>query len=227
MIPQQMQLQQIQIQSGLSGQGQPQFVSQSDQQQIQNQLMQSQQIVLQQQAQGGPNAAQSNGIQQITIQQPKQILVGQQSVAQSQATIENRPIMTMVPIGSGNNTSPLNAMQNLTSPLSTSQQITLQPQPNPLAAMTSLSYSASPSVLTNTIANIQTKEDKATPKADETQKSTAPDTSTVTTSVVTTITNGTMTISSSKASPTVKGNYIFQKYISIFFKSTLAPKNGV
>lgn len=201
MIPQQMQLQQIQIQSGLTGQQQQQFVNQ-DQQQLQNQIMQSQQLALQQQAHNALNASQTNGIQQITIQQPKQILVGQQSVGQNQ-TLENRPIM--VSIGGNNAASSLNAMQNLSSPIVTSQAMTLQPPPNPLAAMTSLSYSTVPSgTLTNSTANMAT-DDKSVQKADDAQKSTMESTaiSTSTSSTTTTIANASITISSATSSPTV------------------------
>lgn len=198
MIPQQMQLQQIQIQ----GQPQQQFVNQDQQQQIQNQIMQSQQMALQQQ--NTLNANQANGIQQITIQQPKQIIVGQQNVGQSQASLENRPIISMVSIGGSNAASSLNAMQNLSSPIG-SPQLTLQPQPNPLAAMTSLSYSAVPSgTMTNSVANIS-KEDKHTSKVDDAPKivSESVGVSTSTSSTVTTISNGSITISSATSSPAV------------------------
>lgn len=198
MIPQQMQLQQIQ----LTGQGQTQYVNQSDQQQIQNQILQSQQMAMQQQAQGALNTSQANGIQSITIQQPKQILVSQQSVAQSQANMENRPIMTMVSIGN-NGTSPLNAMQNLTSPIGSPSNLTLQPPPNPLAAMTSLSYSTTPTgIVTNSTATIA-KEDKIPSKIDESQKSIAESNTVSTSATVTTVTNGAMTISSATLTPTV------------------------
>lgn len=199
MIPQQMQLQQIQIQSGLTGQQQQQFVNQ-DQQQLQNQIMQSQQLALQQQAHNALNASQTNGMQQITIQQPKQILVGQQSVGQSQS-LENRPIM--VSIGGNNAASSLNAMQNLGSPIVTSQAMTLQPPPNPLAAMTSLSYSTVASgTLTNSTANMAKD---AAQKADDAQKSIMESTaiSTSTSSTITTIANASITISSATSSPTV------------------------
>lgn len=229
MIPQQMQLQQIQIQpSGLpgqttvQGQQQTQYVtSQDTHQQIQNQIMQSQQIAMQQQVQNSLNTNQANAqIQQITIQQPKQqILIGQQNAtSQSQASMENRPIMTMVSIGGGssggnssNNTiASLNAMQNLGSPMSSPQHLTIQPPPNPLAAMTSLSYSASPSaILTNSTSNI-TKDDKNTTKSDDTQKPSNQNTSEPTVHIststsngtmVTTVANGSMTISSATSTP--------------------------
>lgn len=229
MMPQQMQLQQIQIQpSGLTGQAQLQgqqqtqyVTSQDTHQQIQNQLIQSQQLAMQQQAQNNLNAQQANAqIQQITIQQqPKQqILIGQQSAAQSQASMENRPIMTMVSIGGGGNTSAsgnhanntistLNAMQNLGSPMNSPQHLTIQPPPNPLAAMTSLSYSATPStILTNSSSNIG-KDDKNTTKLDDTQKSHTNEsnvlvsTSTTNGTTVTTVANGSITISSATSTP--------------------------
>lgn len=229
MMPQQMQLQQIQIQpSGLTGQAQlqgqqqTQYVTSHDtHQQIQNQIMQSQQLAMQHQAQNNLNANQGNAqIQQITIQQPKQqILIGQQSAAQNQTSMESRPIMTMVSIGggnsgtgnSGNNTmTTLNAMQSLGSPMNSPQHLTIQPPPNPLAAMTSLSYSATPStILTNSSANIG-KDDKNTTKSDDTHKVTGHNandsnvhvsTSTTNGTTVTTVANGSITISSATSTP--------------------------
>lgn len=130
-----MQLQQIQIQSptasSLQGQATAQFISQQDHQQIQNQLIQ-QQIVLQQ-----PNG--TSGLQQISIQPKTQQPT---SMHQTQA-LENRPLMSVVSISSPNvsssNGSPI--LSSIASPT----HITLQPQPNPLVAMSTLSYTASPS----------------------------------------------------------------------------------
>lgn len=223
MIPQQMQLQSIQ----LTGQQQAQFVNQHEQQQIQNQIMQSQQIALQQQTQNNLNTNQASGISQITIQQakqPQQIFIGQQSTAQSQATNENRPTMTMVSIGGNNASSPLNAMQNLSSPIGSSQTPTLQPPPNPLAAMTSLSYSAAPSnILTNSTANI-TKDEKTSSKVEEAPKISivgSSAASTLTSTTVTTSANGMITITASStptfATATPKdrstGKFLFLKLI--------------
>lgn len=189
MLQQQIQLQQIQIQSPSTGQpGQQQitqqFVTPQDTQQIQNQLMQQQQqqIALQQQVQNGITTVttQPNGIQQITIQpKTQQILIGQQSVAQTQSNIDNRPIMTMVSIAGNSVTaanggaqiisqsaSPLNAMQTLSgNQLSSPPHLTLQPPPNPLAAMTSLSYNASTGMLTSTTANSSIKDEKPSTNA--------------------------------------------------------------
>lgn len=231
MIPQQIQqLQQIQIQpSGLSAQGQQQtqyVTSQDTQQQIQNQLQQ--QLAMQQHAQNNLNTSQANAaqIQQITIQPPKQpLLIGQQSVAQSQASMENRPIMTMVSIGGGgsgivsaganannvsNTITSLNAMQHLGSHMSAQQHLPIQPPPNPLAAMTSLSYSATPSaILTNSTPNMA-KDDKNTIKSDNTQTTNSLSTSEpnvlISTSstngtTVTTVANGSITISSATSTP--------------------------
>lgn len=250
MIPQQQmqQLQQIQIQPNAQGQY---VTSQDTHQQIQNQILQSQQMAMQQQAQNNLNTSQANAqIQQITIQQPKQqILIGQQSTAQSQASIsmENRPIMTMVSIGggsgvvstgsnannAGNNTiSSFSGMQNLGSPINLPQQhLPIQPPPNPLAAMTSLSYSAQPSgILTNSTANIM-KDDKNTIKMmDDTQKSSSQSTaeptvliSTSTThgTTVTTVANGSITISSATSTPVTSlasNNKPSGKYFLSFYK---------
>lgn len=255
MIPQQMQLQQIQIQpSGLSGQASVQgqqttqyVTSQDTHQQIQNQIMQTQQLAMHHQAQNNLNTSQANGqIQQITIQQPKQILIGQQSVAnQNQTSMENRPIMTMVSISGGGNSvsgansgvtntvSSLNAMQNLSSPVSAPQHLTIQPPPNPLAAMTSLSYSATPSaILTNTTSNIA-KDDKNTTKSDDTHKlissqsTTEPtvhvsvSTSTSTGTTVTTVANGSMTISSATSAPSVTSHASRDKQPGKFYRSKM------
>lgn len=230
-MPQQMQLQQIQIQpSGLTGQAQLQaqqqtaYVSQDTHQQIQNQLIQSHQIAaMQQQAQNNLNASHGNAPnQQLTIQQPKQqhILIGQHSAAQSQASMENRPIMTMVSIGGGNSSagsntgnntiSTLNAIQSLGSPMNSPQHLTIQPPPNPLAAMTSLSYSATPTtILTNSSSNMA-KDDKNATKHDDTQKLSGQNTSdpavlistsTTNGTTVTTVANGSITISSATSTP--------------------------
>lgn len=82
--------------------------------------------------------------------------------------------------------------------------LTIPPPPNPLAAMTSLSYSASPSThLTNSSANIG-KDDKNTTKSDDTHKA-ANDlnvlVSTTTSHTVTTGSNGSITISSATSKP--------------------------
>lgn len=144
MMQQQMQLQQIQIQqpngNSIQGQTNGQFVNQSDHQQIQNQLIQHQQIVLQQQ-----NG--TNGLQQISIQPKVQQAT---SVNQSQS-IENRPLMSMVSIANGSVTT-ANGTPVLSS-MSLPPHLTLQPPQNPLAAMTTLTYTASPST-------ILTKEEK-------------------------------------------------------------------
>lgn len=126
MIPQQIQMQQIQIQQsnhGLQGAQNTQYVSQQDQQQqLHNQILQSQQMALQQQqAQNGVVTSQANNV--------KQILVGQQNMASGQGTL--------VSIGAN---SPLNTIQTLNSPITSTPHLTLQPPPNPLAAMTTLSY---------------------------------------------------------------------------------------
>lgn len=231
MIPQQIQqLQQIQIQPGtLSGQtsvqGQPQtqyVTSQDAHQQIQNQILQSQQLAqMQQQAQNNLNTSQANAqIQQITIQQPKQqIVLGPQSVAQSQASMENRPIMTMVSIGGGsgvvsagtnantaNNTiSTFTGMHNLGTPINSQQHLPIQPPQNPLAAMTSLSYSATPSgILTNSTSNI-TKDDKHDTQKSSSQNTAEPavliSSSANTGTTFTTAANGSITISSATSIP--------------------------
>lgn len=133
----------------------------------------------QQQQQNG--ITQTNGIQQISIQ-PKPILIGtQQTSSQAQTqSLESRPMMTMVSIGGNNvsstNSSPmlqgqtgssptatLNAMSNS---LSAPPHLTLQPQPNPLAAMTTLSYTASPSMTLNK----DDKQNSQQAKAEEQQK---------------------------------------------------------
>lgn len=154
MMPQQMQIQQIQVQSN---NGQQQYVSQ--QEQIQNQLIQQSQQIAMQQQNGMTVTTQANGMQQISIQQqPKQMVVGQQAVTSQQTTsIDNsRPVVTMVSIGSSAPT--LSGMHNMSSPIQTSSPMTLQPPPNPLAAMTNLSFAPNGMISTNTISI--TKDDK-------------------------------------------------------------------
>lgn len=185
MVPQQMQLQQIQVQSSSGLPTQTQYVNEPEHQ-IQNQLIQSQQIA-------------QNGL----------------TTSQAKAS-ENRPIMTMVSLGSGNNntSSPMNAMQNMNSPLSS--HLTIQPPPNPLAAMTTLSYNPSNGMVTNNIA----KDDKQnSSKADEQQKTNEQSAGEIInlngTSTSSTVTNGSVTIisSSTVSAPTLNlvdkltGNY--------------------
>lgn len=152
MIAQQLQLQQIQIQPPGTPQ---QYINQQEhQQQIQNQLIQHQQTGQLTNA-SGMNSSPQN-IHQISIQPKPQILIGTQptSLATSQAqSLDNRPtIMSMVSIAgtvSSTNGTPLIQSQALQAIQSMSSQphVTLQPPQNPLAAMTTLSYSASPTIL--------------------------------------------------------------------------------
>lgn len=152
MMQQQLQLQQIQIQS--PQQNQPQYLNQQEQQQqIQNQLIQQQQ----QSGQLTNASIPQPNISQINIQPKPQMLIGTQSnLATSQAqSMDNRPtIMSMVSISSGNitttNGTPLIQAHALGIPGLTQQShVTLQPPQNPLAAMTTLSYNASPTTVNN------------------------------------------------------------------------------
>lgn len=151
MMAQQLQLQQIHIQAPGTPQ---QYINQQEhQQQIQNQLIQHQQTG--QLTNATINSSPQN-IHQINIQPKPQILINTQQAAlatsQSQP-IDNRPtIMSMVSIAgtvSSTNGSPLiqsqalQAIQGMASP----PHVTLQPPQNPLAAMTTLSYTATPTNL--------------------------------------------------------------------------------
>lgn len=181
-----MQLQQIQVQSTSGLPTQTQYVNEPEHQ-IQNQLIQSQQIA-------------QNGL----------------TTSQAKASVENRPIMTMVSLGSSNNntSSPMNAMQNMNSPLSS--HLTIQPPPNPLAAMTTLSYNPSNGMVTN---NIPKDDKQNSSKADEQQKTNEQSVSEIInlngTSTSSTVTNGSVTIisSSTVSAPTLNqvdkltGNY--------------------
>lgn len=142
-MQQQLQLQQIQIQSPQPNQ--QQYLNQQEQQQqIQNQLIQ------QQQSGQLTNATITQpNISQINIQPKPQMIIGPQqtSFATSQAqSMDNRPtIMSMVSISGGSLSSAGTPLIQPIAGLASPPHVTLQPPQNPLAAMTTLSYNASPS----------------------------------------------------------------------------------
>lgn len=141
--------------------------------------MQLQQIQVQSQI-----PTQTQYINESEHQIQNQMIQSQQlTTSQAKASAENRPIMTMVSLGGSNNntSSPLNAIQTLNSPLSSHL---LQPPPNPLAAMTTLSYNPS-----------NAKDDKGAPISNGTSTS----------STVTSTPNGSVTIisSSTVSTPTL------------------------
>lgn len=144
----------MQFQIQQSQQTPQQYLNQQEQQQqIQNHL-------IQQSGQQLTNAiGMQQNIHQINIQPKPQIVIGPQqtTLSTSQAqSMENRPtIMSMVSIAgntvSSTNGSPMThalaSIQGLAGPMASPSHVTLpvlQPPQNPLAAMTTLSYNASP-----------------------------------------------------------------------------------
>lgn len=144
----------MQFQIQQSQQTPQQYLNQQEQQQqIQNHL-------IQQSGQQITNAiGMQQNIHQINIQPKPQIVIGPQqtTLSTSQAqSMENRPtIMSMVSIAgntvSSTNGSPMThalaSIQGLAGPMASPSHVTLpvlQPPQNPLAAMTTLSYNASP-----------------------------------------------------------------------------------